>query len=112
MRDVILCAECLSYLSGHFGRFFVKRKNMTLTADILPGKSNQRLLESITLLTAQIEENYPELYHYLDENAQLHSYALEQEPSLAELKDHLSTLKQYLRHHIETHHANKYKARI
>lgn len=73
----------------------------------LHSREHRQLIENITRLTSQIEENYPELYRFLGENAQLFKYSEEHEPLEAELENHLSTLKQYLAHHLETHRASK-----
>ena len=62
-----------------------------------------KVLTEITQLTNNIGTNYPELYNFLDENpmtipANSHPH-IDKETML----EYLESLKQLLRHHLETH---------
>lgn len=61
------------------------------------------LLNEITELTNTIETRYPELYRYLEENPL--TIPAEEHPHIDKqiLKDYLQSLKQLLKHHLETH---------
>lgn len=62
----------------------------------------QALLAEIFKLTKIIETNYPELYQFLDENPL--TIPSESHPTIDEkiLKEYLESLKQLLKHHLET----------
>lgn len=62
----------------------------------------QALLAEISKLTKNIETNYPELYQFLDENPL--TIPSESHPTIDEkiLKEYLESLKQLLKHHLET----------
>lgn len=62
----------------------------------------QNTLTEITQLTKTIETNYPELYQFLDENPI--SIPSESNPTIDKkiLQDYLDSLKQLLKHHLET----------
>ncbi|MHB1147764.1 MAG: hypothetical protein ACYC01_09235 [Lutibacter sp.] len=61
------------------------------------------LSAKISQLTKTIESNYPELYQFLDECP--FTIPSESNPSIDKniLQDYLDSLKQLLKHHIETH---------
>ncbi|MFT4830584.1 MAG: hypothetical protein ACI815_000218 [Psychroserpens sp.] len=61
------------------------------------------LLTEITQLTSNIETNYPELYRFLDENPC--TIPNESHPNMDQttLMAYLDSLKQLLKHHLETH---------
>lgn len=63
----------------------------------------QTVLAEISQLTKTIETNYPELYQFLDENPM--TIPSESNPSIDKkiLQDYLESLKQLLKHHVETH---------
>jgi hypothetical protein len=63
----------------------------------------KNILNEITQLTTNIETNYPEIYRSLDENPMTLSVA--NNPQLDEkvMREYLESLKQLLRHHLETH---------
>jgi len=62
----------------------------------------QNTLTEISQLTKTIETNYPELYQFLDENPI--TIPSESNPSIDKkiLQDYLDSLKQLLKHHLET----------
>jgi len=62
----------------------------------------QNTLTEISQLTKIIETNYPELYQFLDENPI--TIPSESNPSIDKkiLQDYLDSLKQLLKHHLET----------
>ena len=62
----------------------------------------QALLAEISKLTKIIETNYTELYQFLDENPL--TIPSESHPTIDEkiLKEYLESLKQLLKHHLET----------
>jgi hypothetical protein len=61
------------------------------------------LLNEITELTNKIETKYPEVYKYLEENPL--TIPAEEHPHIDRqvLEDYLQSLKQLLKHHLETH---------
>lgn len=66
----------------------------------------RKVLGEISQLTADIETNYPELYRSLDENpltipAKSHPHVTKED-----LKEYLESLKQLIKHHLETHTKN------
>ncbi|WP_452228066.1 hypothetical protein [Lacinutrix sp. MEBiC02404] len=66
-------------------------------------KTKQELLTQITQITTNIETNYPELYTFLLEEPVTIPSKEHPQVDVAELQDYLETLKQELKHHIETH---------
>ena len=62
----------------------------------------QNIVTEISQLTKTIETNYPELYQFLDENP--NTIPSEKHPIINKevLRDYLESLKQLLKHHIET----------
>lgn len=65
--------------------------------------NSSSILNKITQLTSNIETNYPELYRFLDENPL--TLPNESHPNLDQntLRSYLDSLKQLLKHHLETH---------
>jgi hypothetical protein len=66
-------------------------------------KEIQKLTEEITQLTLKIESDYPELYRYLDENPMTLPAGSHPEIEKDVLSKYLQSLKEQLRHHLETH---------
>lgn len=66
-------------------------------------KTLKNLLSDITNLTTTIETNYPELYKFLGENPLTIPSTDHPEISIAVLQDYLETLKELLKHYLETH---------
>ena len=66
-------------------------------------KNLQKILQEITQLTTNIETNYPELYRYLDENPLTLPTMDKPHMDKQVLESYLKSLKQLLRHHLETH---------
>ena len=66
----------------------------------------RKVLGQITQLTSTIESNYPELYRSLDENPLTISAKNHPHVDKAALQDYLESLKQLLKHHMETHKKN------
>lgn len=64
------------------------------------------IVTKITQLTSNIETNYPELYRILDENPL--TLPNQSHPNLDQktLMAYLESLKQLLKHHLETHKTN------
>jgi hypothetical protein len=62
----------------------------------------QNTFTEISQLTNNIETNYPELYNFLDENPM--TIPSESNPTIDKkiLQDYLNSLKELLKHHIET----------
>ncbi|HEY9221554.1 MAG TPA: hypothetical protein VIO43_08270 [Lutibacter sp.] len=62
----------------------------------------QNTLKEILQLTKTIETNYPELYQFLDESPM--TIPSEANPSINKkiLQEYLDSLKQLLKHHMET----------
>ncbi|MBE0424434.1 MAG: hypothetical protein IBX66_10930 [Lutibacter sp.] len=62
----------------------------------------QKTLKEISQLTKTIETNYPELYQFLDESPM--TIPSEGNPSINKktMQDYLDSLKQLLKHHLET----------
>ncbi|MFZ3273520.1 MAG: hypothetical protein WA143_04540 [Lutibacter sp.] len=62
----------------------------------------QNILNEISQLTKTIETNYPELYQFLDESPM--TIPSEANPSIDKkiLQEYLDSLKQLLKHHMET----------
>lgn len=65
--------------------------------------NSKSILTKITQLTLNIETNYPELYRFLDENPV--TLPTESHPNIDDhtMRAYLESLKQLLRHHVETH---------
>lgn len=61
------------------------------------------LLREITQLTYEIENQYPELYQYLEEDPITIPAVKVPEVNVAVLNDYLESLKELLKHHLETH---------
>lgn len=63
----------------------------------------QPLLSEISKLIIKIESKYPELYQFLDENPS--TIPSKKNPSIDKkvLQEYLESLRQLLKHHIETH---------
>lgn len=66
-------------------------------------KDIQKIVTEIAQLTKTIETNYPEIYKFLDEIPM--TIPSENHPNIDEivLQEYLESLKQFLKHHIETH---------
>ncbi|SKB26327.1 hypothetical protein [Maribacter arcticus] len=66
-------------------------------------KDLRRVVVEIEKLTTNIETNYPELYRSLDENPL--TIPTKQNPHIDKevMQDYLESLKQLLKHHLETH---------
>ena len=66
-------------------------------------KRLQKLFIEINELTLKIEQEYPELYQYLDENPMTIPSSEHPELDTKTFADWLDSLKELLKHHIETH---------
>ncbi|AUC79402.1 hypothetical protein CW736_08440 [Nonlabens sp. MB-3u-79] len=66
-------------------------------------KNLHHLLLEITTLTTKIETNYPELYRSLDENPMTLANSSHPHVDREAMEEYLESLKQLLRHHVETH---------
>ena len=66
-------------------------------------KDLHNILQEIVQLTTNIETNYPELYRSLDENPM--TLPVSKHPHMDEevMQEYLESLKQLLKHHLETH---------
>ncbi|MEH6513497.1 hypothetical protein [Maribacter arcticus] len=66
-------------------------------------KDLRKVVVEIEKLTTNIETNYPELYRSLDENPL--TIPTKQNPHIDKevMQDYLESLKQLLKHHLETH---------
>lgn len=62
-----------------------------------------KLFREITLLTTNIEVNYPELYKFLGEDPITIPADEQPEIDIEIMQDYLESLKQLLSHHLETH---------
>lgn len=62
-------------------------------------KNQNKLLQEITIITAKIETNYPELYRNLDENPITLPESSDPNINKQSLEDYLESLKQLLKHH-------------
>ena len=69
-------------------------------------ESIKRLLNEITLVTLEIETNYPEIYKFLDEDTLTLPFREHPKINSEILYDYLESLKQLLSHHKETHLIN------
>ncbi|NJB70020.1 hypothetical protein GGR42_000482 [Saonia flava] len=65
------------------------------------------ILREITQLTSNIETNYPELYRSLDENPMTLPVTNHPHIDKEVMQEYLESLKQLLRHHLETHKHNQ-----
>lgn len=66
-------------------------------------KTLKELLSDIINLTTNIETNYPELYKFLGENSLTIPSTDHPDINIAIMQDYLESLKQLLKHHLETH---------
>lgn len=66
-------------------------------------KELQRITEEINKLTLKMEQEYPEIYLYLDENPITIPCCIHPILNTTILAGYLHDLKQLLEHHIETH---------
>jgi hypothetical protein len=66
-------------------------------------KTLKDIQNQITKLTTNIETNYPELYKMLDENPITIPSKTHPEMNIKIMEDYLESLKQLLKHHLETH---------
>ena len=66
-------------------------------------KKLQNLFKEINDLTLKIEQEYPELYQYLDENPITIPGSEHPKLDTETFSDWLESLKALLKHHIETH---------
>jgi len=62
----------------------------------------QIILTEISRLTKTIESDYPELYQFLDENPLTIPSESHPEIDKKVLQDYLESLRQLLKHHVET----------
>lgn len=70
-------------------------------------KNLRKLLTEITQLTTNIETNYPELYRSLDENPLTIPETDHPHIDKQIMESYLESLKQLLKHHLETHNTEK-----
>jgi hypothetical protein len=63
----------------------------------------KNLITEITRLTSEIESKHPELYRFLDENPITLPSAAHPEITQDVLAEYLVSLRQQLRHFLETH---------
>lgn len=69
-------------------------------------KGLHNILKEITQLTTNIETNYPELYRTLDENPMTLPVSKHPHMDKEVMQEYLESLKQLLKHHLETHKNN------
>lgn len=69
-------------------------------------KGLHNILKEITQLTTNIETNYPELYRTLDENPMTLPVSKHPHIDKEVMQEYLESLKQLLKHHLETHKNN------
>jgi hypothetical protein len=67
------------------------------------------ILQEITQLTTNIETNYPELYRSLDENPLALPVSKHPHIDKKVMQEYLESLKQLLKHHLETHKSSNGK---
>lgn len=79
----------------------MNRKNLKIMRNL------QKVLKEITELTLEIENNYPELYQFLEENPLAIPSENSPEINKKVMQDYLESLKLLLAHHIETHKIKK-----
>lgn len=65
----------------------------------------KKILAQITQLTTTIQTNYPELYRTLNENPLTIPSEDHPDINIDSMNSYLESLKELLRHHIETHKA-------
>ena len=70
-------------------------------------KTLQGIETQITRLTTNIKINYPELYATLDENPMTIPSKNHPDINISVMEDYLESLKQLLKHHLETHKSKK-----
>ncbi len=70
-------------------------------------KKLNQLMQEIITLTANIENNYPELYKYLDETPFTICPTEKKDICVADLEEYLDTLKTQLKDHILSHSTRK-----
>mgnify|MGYP003637920119 CR=1 FL=1 len=63
----------------------------------------RKVLGEISELTSDIETNYPELYRSLDENPLTIPAKNHPQVNKDDLKEYLESLKELIKHHLETH---------
>ena len=61
----------------------------------------------VTQLTTNIETNYPELYRFLDENPLTIPAVNHPHIDKQIMEEYLNSLKQLIKHHLETHKSKK-----
>lgn len=66
-------------------------------------KRLQQITKEINDLTLKIEQEYPELYQYLDENPLTISSGGSSKVGKKNFSEYLNSLKQLLKHYIENH---------
>ena len=66
-------------------------------------KTIRELLTDITNLNTNIKINYPELYKFLGERPITIPSTDHPDINIAIMQDYLESLKQLLKHHLETH---------
>ncbi|MGB5665714.1 MAG: hypothetical protein WBM53_02610 [Maribacter sp.] len=66
-------------------------------------KNLHNILKEIVQLTTNIETNYPELYRFLDENPMTLPVSKHPHMDKEVMQEYLESLKQLLKHHLETH---------
>lgn len=69
-------------------------------------KGLHNILKEITQLTTNFETNYPELYRTLDENPMTLPVSKHPHMDKEVMQEYLESLKQLLKHHLETHKNN------
>jgi hypothetical protein len=70
-------------------------------------KDLQQILSQISKLTTNIEVNYPELYQYLNEDPITIPSESNPDINIKVMNEYLESLKELLKHHIETHKKTK-----
>tara|TARA_R110000868_G_scaffold90193_4_gene250642 strand:- start:28 stop:258 length:231 start_codon:yes stop_codon:yes gene_type:complete len=75
-------------------------------------KRLQELTKEINDLTLKIEQEYPELYQYLDENPITIPCCDYPKVDTKNFSNYLDSLQQLLKHHIESHQNTKNKGSI
>tara|TARA_R110000764_G_scaffold128566_1_gene216351 strand:+ start:489 stop:704 length:216 start_codon:yes stop_codon:yes gene_type:complete len=67
----------------------------------------RKVVDEIEKLTTNIETNYPELYRSLDENPLTIPSGQHPHIDKVVMQEYLESLKQLLKHHLETHKSAK-----
>jgi hypothetical protein len=70
-------------------------------------KTLKEIQSQIIKLTTNIETNYPELYKMLDENPITIPSKIHPDMNIVIMEDYLESLKQLLKHHLETHNSKE-----